>query len=369
METPDENTIVFILGQSYAPFLSNLAVGWAAIVPKEAVERGNFRSNPVGTGPFKFAEWVPDSHVRLVKFTDYFRKGMPYLDEVTFKVIPEDTVRLVNLQTGQVDVVDSILPQKASQVDKMPGLMIVSAPSNAIQIMAVNNARPPFNDIRVRRAINYAIDKKGVIEGAQWGYGTPIGSHMSPVSEYYIDLAERYPYDPAKAKELLTEAGYPNGFKTTIALPQPYDFHIRNGEVIADQLKKVGIEAKLEIVEWASWLSNIYFGNHDYYLTTIGHTGRLDPDPFLNRYATGSRENYMSYRNPRYDELIKEGVSTADPKRRKEIYAEVQRILADDAVAVYLLAPMSLVAMRENVQGWNIYPIDIYDLRTVYKTR
>jgi len=255
--------------------------------------------------------------------------------------------------------------QEIAGIKEEPGIKVIQQPFNGIQLLAINNAHSPFDDLRVRQALNHAIDKQAVIEGAQWGTGVPIGSHMPPVSDFYVDLTARYPYDPDKAKALLAEAGYPNGFETIIALPQPYDFHIRNGEVIADQLAKVGIKARLETIEWATYLEQVYYGR-DYALTTLGHTGRLDPDPFLNRYISDSKEDYMNYNNPRYDELAKEGAISTDPARRHEIYAEMQRMLADDAVAVYLLAPLSSVGLREEVQGWQLYPIDIYDLRMVW---
>ncbi len=364
IQTPDDRTVVFTLSQPQAAFLSNLAYGWAAIVPEEAAE--TLRTNPVGTGPFQFVEWVPDSHVKLQRFDNYFVADVPYLDEVTFRVITDPAARLISLKTGEVDVVPEVPAQEIAGLKEEPGIKVIQQPFNGIQLLAINNARAPFDNLLVRQALNHAIDKQAVIEGAQWGTGVPIGSHMPPVSDFYMDLTNRYPYDPEKARELLAEAGYPDGFEATIALPQPYDFHIRNGEVIADQLAKVGIQARLETIEWATYLEQVYYGR-DYALTTLGHTGRLDPDPFLNRYVSDSKEDYMNYDNPRYDELVKEGAVSTDPVRREEIYAEMQQMLADDAVAVYLLAPLSSVGLREEVQGWQLYPIDIYDLRTVWR--
>lgn len=364
IETPDDRTVVFTLAQPQAAFLSNLAYGWTAIVPQEAAD--TLRDHPVGSGPFQFVEWVPDSHVKLRRFDRYFIADVPYLDEINFRVISDPAARLISLKTGEVDVVPEVPAEEITGLKEEPGIKLIQEPFNGIMLLAINNARLPFDDLRVRQALNYAIDKRAVIEGAQWGTGVPIGSHMPPVSDFYVDLTARYPYDPEKAKQLLAEAGYPDGFETTIVLPQPYDFHIRNGEVIADQLAKVGIKAKLETIEWATYLEQVYFGRN-YELTTLGHTGRLDPDPFLNRYVSDSKENYMNYHNPRYDELVREGAVSTDPARRHEIYAEMQRLLADDAVAVYLLAPLSSVGLREEVQGWQLYPIDIYDLRTVWR--
>lgn len=365
IETPDNYTVIFHLKEPQAAFLSNLAYGWAAIVP---VEEKDLRNHPVGTGPFRFVEWVPDSHIKLERFPEYFIKGQPYLDSVVFKIMPDPAAKLAALKAGEVDVVDQVPPQEVEGLKKNPEIKLVQAPSSGIYIMALNNARPPFDKKEVRQAISYAVDKKGVIEAAQWGQGAPIGSHMTPVSPFYVDLTDKYPYNPEKARELLAQAGYPEGFEVTLIMPQPYDFHIRNCEVIADYLKKIGIKVKLETYEWGTWLDKVYMGR-DYQATCIGHTGRLDPDPFLNRYVSDSKENYMNYKNPRYDEIIRQAAVTTDFQKRKELYAEAQRILAEDAVALYLMSPLWTVGMRKEVEGWKIFPIDIFDLRTVYKVR
>lgn len=364
IETPDNYTVVFHLKEPQAAFLSNLAYGWASIVP---VEEKDLRNRPVGTGPFRFVEWVPDSHVKLERFPDYFIKGQPYLDTVIFKIMPDPAAKLAALKAGEVDVVDQVPPQEVEELKKNPEIKLVQAPSNGIYIMALNNARPPFDKKEVRQAISYAVDKRGVIEAAQWGQGAPIGSHMPPVSPFYVDLTDKYPYSPDKARELLAQAGYSEGFEVTLIMPQPYDFHIRNCEVIADYLKKIGIKVKLETYEWGTWLEKVYKGR-DYQATCIGHTGRLDPDPFLNRYVSDSKENYMNYNNPRYDEIMRQAAVATDFQKRKELYAEAQRLLAEDAVALYLMAPLWTVGMRKEVEGWKIYPVDIFDLRTVYKT-
>ncbi|MGI6036531.1 MAG: ABC transporter substrate-binding protein [Limnochordia bacterium] len=364
IETPDAETVIFHLKEKSPAFLSNLAMGWAAVVPPEAVGEAKFR--PIGTGPFMFADWVPDSHLILRRFADYFRPGEPLLEEVVFRVIPEPSVGIINLKTGAVDVLSWLAPQDVAGVKADPRTKVVESPMNGIYLLAMNNARPPLNDRRVRQAINLAIDKQAIVDGVHWGQGRVIGSHMPPVSPFYVDLTAMYPYDPEKARQLLAEAGYEQGLELSITLPQPYDFHIRNGEIIAQQLEKVGIRVRLEVMEWGNWLDRVYFGQ-DYQAATIGHTGRLDPDPFLNRYASDSRENYMNYQNPDYDELVELGGVTLDMDERLRIYRRLQEILAEDAVAVYLMSPNLAVGMKANVSGWQIYPIDILNLRRVYK--
>lgn len=364
VSAPDAKTVVFELKQPSAAFLSNLAYGWAAVVPKEAA--ATLRDRPVGTGPFKVVEWVKDSHVALERFDGYFLPDVPYLDKAIFKVITDPAARMAALRAGEVDVIPELPAQDVAAVRKEAGLKIIEVPFNGIQYIAINNKVPPFDNLKVRQALNYAVDKRAVIDVAQFGLGVPIGSHMPPVTEYYVDLSGRYPYDPAKAKQLLAEAGYADGFETTMILPQPYDFHIRNGQVVADQLGKVGIKVKLETMEWGTWLKQVYNGRQ-FALTAIGATGRLDPDPFLSAYVSTSAENMRNYSSKAFDELAAQGAVEADPAKRRAIYAQMQTLLADDAAAIFLLAPLSSVTMQKKVQGWVVYPIDIYDLRTVWK--
>ena len=365
ISAPDARTVVFELNKPQAPFLSNLAYGWAAIVPKEAVD--TLRDKPVGTGPFKVVEWVKDSHVTLERFDGYFVEGVPYLDKAIFRVITDPAARLAALRAREVDVIPELPAQEVAAVRKDPNLTIVEVPFNGIQYIAINNKVAPFDNVKVRQALNYAVDRRAVIETAQFGVGVPIASHMPPATSYYVDLTGKYPYDPDKAKQLLAEAGLPNGFETTMILPQPYDFHIRNGQVVADQLSKVGIKVKLETMEWGTWLSQVYNGRQ-YAMTAIGATGRLDPDPFLNAYVSTSPENFRNYKNDKFDQLAAQGAVESDPQKRREIYAQMQTLLADDAALIALLAPLSSVTTQKSVQGWVVYPIDIYDLRTVWKS-
>ncbi|MCL6450258.1 MAG: hypothetical protein K6T75_03075 [Acetobacteraceae bacterium] len=364
IDAPDPETVVFHLKEYHAAFLSNLAMGWAAVVPVEAA--AELKTHPIGTGPFRLVEWVPNQHIKLQRFDRYFIRGVPYLDEVIFKIIPDDSVQTVSLKTGEVDVVPNLPPEAAADVANNPTLKLYTAPMNMVQIMAINNARAPFNDRRVRQALSYSVDKLDVIDGASWGYGTAIGSHMPPVSPYYLDLSYRYPRDLERARALLAEAGLPQGFSCVLSLPQPYEIHRRAGEVIAGQLLEAGVRAELSVVEWGTWLEQIYRGRN-YELTVIAHTGRLDPDPFLNRYTSSSKENYMNYNNPEYDRLVAEGARTLDPAARKSIYNRLQQMLCDDAVALYIQAPHAVIGLNRRVEGWQVFPINVLDLRRVYK--
>lgn len=366
IEALDDYTVQFTLSKVTVQFLATLGLGDSVVLPNGAGEE--LKNQPNGTGPFKFVEWVAGDHITLERFEDYWQRDIPYLDEVVFKFIPDPSAALAALQAGDVDVVVRMDAAAALTISDTPGLKVVSGPQNLVQIMAINNSREPFNDVRVRRAIAYAINKDEVIQGSMFGYGTPIGSHLTPVSPYYIDLNWMYPYDPEKAQELLAEAGYAGGFEATLRLPQPYALHIKTGEIIADQLERVGIKLNLEIVEWGCWLEEVY-RNADYDLTIIGHIGKMDPSADMSGYGPEKPEYYFrrGWDNPWLDKLMELGVSTANFQERLKIYAIVQYIIAEEAVNYFIQDPHQLVGMAENVQGFEIFPIYVADVTHVYK--
>lgn len=362
LEALDDEKILLELKAPYAPFLSELAD--AAIIPKESV--ATLATQPVGTGPFKLVEWVMGQHVQLAKFEGYWEAGIPYLDAVTFRIMPDPSTAILNLKAGTVHVIPRLSADVAWQVEQDPALQLLSGPMNTPQLMALNMDRAPFSDIRVRQAINYAIDKDLLIEGAAWGYGSKIGSNMSPVMEmYYTDLADFYPYDPEQAKALLAEAGYPQGFQSTLSLPADYDLHVKTGEMVAAMLAEVGIDLKLELVEWGSWLDRVYT-KRDYDLTIVGLAGKLDPHTVLNRYTSDYPRNFFNFRNDEYDTLIEEGLHVTDVARRQAIYRRSQEILAEEAAALFIMDPNDLVAMAKGVTGWQYYPKYVDDVAHVY---
>jgi peptide/nickel transport system substrate-binding protein len=359
---PNENTVRIRLDEPYAPFLSELVD--AAVVPPEAAAA--LATEPVGTGPFRMVEWVNGQHVELERFEEYWEEGVPYLDRVTFRIIPDPATAILNLKAGTVHVIPRLSADVAWDVEATTGLKLLEGPMNVVQLMALNLDRKPLSDKRVRQAINHAVDKDLLIEGAAWGFGAKLGSNMSPVMEsFYLDLADFYQYDPKRAKELLAEAGYPNGFDITLSLPSSYDLHVKTGEMVAAMLGEVGIRVRIELVEWGTWLERIYT-KRDYDMTIVGLSGKLDPHTVLSRYESSYARNFNNFRNDEYDNLIQEGLRITDFSRRQEIYRRCQEILAEEAAAVFIMDPSDLVAMREGVAGWRYYPKYVDDLRYVY---
>lgn len=361
------SNIVITLTKPDAAFLALLTEFGASIYPSEAEEQ--LSTLPIGTGPFVLTGWEPNNQLTLVKFEQYWDSQLPKLNEVTLKIISEPTTAVNNLLTGHVDLIPRLEPDYLHQVENQESLKIIDSPMNLVQLMAVNNSVPPFDDVRVRQALNYAIDREEIIQGAAWGKGTAIGSNLTPaMGSWYKDMTGLYPHDPAKAKQLLAEAGYPDGFSATLHLPAPYPLHRSAGEIIADQLAAVGINLDIQVIEWGTWLEQIN-ANREYELTVVGFTGRLDPNSILNRYQSESGRNISYFNSPEYDELLVEGLETTDAAQRQDIYHQLQTILAEEASNVYIMDPSQLAVMNKNIQGWNNYPVYVLDLAPLSRAK
>ncbi|MBP1719838.1 MAG: transporter substrate-binding protein, partial [Deltaproteobacteria bacterium] len=274
IQVVDPVTVIFRLKKADSMFLFNMARGDAVIVPRYAADQ--LKSTPIGTGPFKLVEWKRGDSVVMAKNADYYIKGRPYLDKVIFKFIPDPSSQLAALKAGDVDVIAyDMAPENVVALEKDGRFKVLKGHTTTDVILAMNHSKKPFSDPKVRQAITQAIDRKAVIQGAMSGFGTPIGSHMDPTNPYFVDLSGLYPYNPEKARQLLTEAGYPKGFEAVLKLPEPYVYARRSGEVIADQLSKVGIKLTLEVIQMGQWVDRV-FKNADYDLTVMGHAEPFD---------------------------------------------------------------------------------------------
>jgi peptide/nickel transport system substrate-binding protein len=358
----DSHTVKIKLKNVNSMFLFNLARPDSIIVNPQAVEQ--LKTAPIGTGPFKFVEWVRGDHITMAKFEGYHRKDIPYLDKVTFKFIGDPSAQIASLKAGDIDVIAyDVSPENALLLEKDPKFKVLNGYTTTEVILATNNSRKPFNDVRVRRAMAYAIDRNALIKGAMSGYGTPIGSHMDPGNPYYIDLTSTYPYNPEKAKQLLAEAGYPNGLEAVIKLPERFAYAKRSGEVIADMLSQVGIKLKIELVEWGQWIDRV-FKNADFDLTVIGHAEPFD----INIYA--NPKYYFRYNNLKFQETLKKAEREPNLKIRKKLYIECQKIITEDAVNGFLFVLPSLPTMKKEVMNWwKNYPMTACDVTEVWIAR
>jgi peptide/nickel transport system substrate-binding protein len=367
VDVVDPLTVRIALGERFAPFLATLAQGWGAILPADLIaKKQDFATKPVGTGPFTVAEWQRDSFIRLQRFDGYWIKGQPQLREVLIRFVPESAVKTAGLLSGEFDAVDTVADLDLPRVRANPNVKIIRQVTSLVNVLALNNSRPALRDVRVRRALWYAIDRKQVLRTAYGSESVVSNEFMDVTSPYYVDISDPYPYNPEQARKLLAEAGYGSGLTLDLALPQPYPPHIEAGQLVQAMLAKVGVTAKPRVVEWGFWLSRVY-GGGEYDLTIIGHTGKLDPDGRLFGFGDPTR-NYVRYANQKVEDLILAGRITTNPEHRKRIYAEALKMMTDDAMMVFLGTPVLYMATQSSVRGFRqVYAIDTYDFRKTTK--
>ena len=354
----DDYTITFSLKSPSANFLLNLARPGSVIYPREAVE--TLKSAPVGTGPFVLAEWVRGDRIVLKRNADYHVKGLPKLDQVTFRFIADPNAVQAALKAGDIDAsLFGLGPEHVADLKKDGRFEVTIGETTNDVIMAMNNSRKPFSDVRVRRAVTHAVNKADVVKLAMFGLGRVIGSNVDPLNPYFVDLAGAVPHDPARAKKLLAEAGYPNGFEAVLKVAPQYYYTVRTGEVVVDQLAKVGVKVKIEQIEWGQWLSRVY-KEADYDLTIIGHGEAWD----IANYA--NPKYYYRYDSPKFQELFKKSEVTLDDKVRREQYAQLQKMQVEDAPVVFLFIHPRLVVAKKGVTGfWKDLPSPSADLSEV----
>ncbi|MBY8915114.1 ABC transporter substrate-binding protein [Nitratireductor sp. L1-7-SE] len=356
VEAVDPATVKITLSAPQGSFLYNLGWGDAVIVAPESAETN--KENPIGTGPFKFDKWAKGSSVTLVKNPDYWGEPVA-LEKAEFRVVPDAAAAIPALLSGDVQAFPQMPAGDALiQIESDPRFVVAIGATEGETILSTNNGREPFSNIKVRQAIAHALNREEIIAGNGSGYGTPIGSHFSPANEAYVDLTGTYPYDPAKAKALLAEAGYPDGFKATLKLPPP-PYARDGGQVVASQLRQVGIELEIIPVEWAQWLEQV-FKNKDYDLTIVSHTEPND----INIYARD--DYYFNYKNPAFKEVMNALEATADPKKRIELYQTAQKIIAQDAVNGFMFQLPKIGVWDAKLEGmWENSPIQANDLTDV----
>ncbi len=353
----DPLTVEIRLSQPNGNLLFNLAWGDAVIVAPESID--DIKTNPVGTGPFRFSNWVQGDRIEIVKNPDYW--GTPArLDKATFKFISDPTAAFAAVMAEDVDVFTGFpAPENLAQFEADPRFQVLVGSTEGETILSTNNKMPPLDDVRVRKAIAHAIDRQAIIDGAMFGYGTPIGTHFAPHNPAYVDLTGLSQYDPELSKKLLAEAGYPDGFTTTLKLPPP-SYARRGGEIIAAQLAAVGIKVEITNLEWAQWLEEVFRGK-DYGLTIVSHTEPFD----IGIYARP--DYYFQYDNPAFQGLMEELNATTDPTKRAAILGAAQAMIAKDYVNGYLFQLAALTVANAKVAGlWANAPTQATDLTAVY---
>ncbi len=356
VDVVDAATVKVTLSQPNGNLLFNLAWGDAVIVAPESID--DIKTNPVGTGAFTFANWVQGDRIELTKNADYW--GTPaLLNAATFKFISDPTAAFAAVMAEDVDAFSGFpAPENLPQFDADPRFQVLVGSTEGETILSTNNKQAPFDDVRVREALAHAIDRQAIIDGAMFGYGTPIGTHFAPHNPAYKDLTGGSAYDPERAKALLAEAGLPDGFETTLHLPPP-SYARRGGEIIAAQLAQVGIKAEIINVEWAQWLETVFRGK-DFGLTIVSHTEPMD----IGIYARP--EYYFQYDNADFQALMSKLNGTTDPDQRRTMLQQAQDTISNDYVNGYLFQLASLSVAKAELQGlWANAPTQATDLTAV----
>lgn len=338
----DSDTVELTLSRpdSDLPFVLSLP----AMVMVEPQSCADNVRHPVGTGPFRFANWQRGATITLVRNEAYWGQPAP-LSQAVFRFIADPSAASAALRAGDVDVFpDFPAPETvtAFRADKRFSVMVGTTEGEVLLVM--NERRAPLGNLLVRRAISHALNRKAIIDGAYYGYGTPIGSHFAPQDAGYVDLTGRYPYDPARARALLAAAGYREGFALTLKLP-PQPYARRSGEIVAAELSAIGIRVKIENIEWASWLSGVYRA-HDYDLTVVAHVEPMD-------YGIYARDNYyFGYHSDRFNALLHQLHTTTALSARLPLLGALQRQLADDAANGFLFELPKLTVADARLSGF-----------------
>lgn len=360
----DEQTVQVTVGSANTELIYSFV---AAIIPAGSGE--DAEGTPIGTGPFSFVSYKPQEGIVLKKHAEYWQEGLPYLDEVTFKIINSPDTALLDLQGGSIDIYPYLTDSQANELKA--DFQVLTAPSNVVQALFLNNAEEPLNNVKVRQAICYALDKNSVNEFVMGGNGTLISSAMLPtLKDFYVDLNDTYGADAniEKAKQLLKEAGYADGIDLEITVPSNYEVHVQTAEVVAEQLKAAGINATINPVEWNTWLEDCYKGRQ-YQSTISGITCDATPGYLLNRFQANSSKNFVNFSNEEYDALYAKAQASLDLTEKADYYKQIQTILCNEAGSAFIQVPPITIAMKKDLAGYRFYPIYVQDMSTVYRVK
>ncbi|MDI7742656.1 ABC transporter substrate-binding protein [Lysinibacillus fusiformis] len=363
VEAVDDVTVVFTLSRPQAPFIKNIAMSAFGIASPTAFESAGeaFGDNPVGTGPFKFVDWKRNDSITVAKNEEYWQEGLPKLDTIIFRAIPDNSARLNALMTGEIDLADGINPSDSQTVESNADLQLIERPSMNVGYLGLTNTRPPFDNKLVRQAVNYAIDKQAIVDAFYQGRAEVAVNPMPSSISGYNDEITGYEYNPEKAKELLAEAGYDGSEIELWAMPVPRPY-MPEGQKVAEAIQKnlsdVGIPSKIVTFEWATYLEKAKNGEADAFL--LGWTGdNGDADNFiytlLDKDTIGSN-NYAYYSNDEVHELLIAAQSEIDEDKRIDLYKQAQEIIHDDAPWVPLAHSIPLLAAKKGVAGYLPHP-------------
>lgn len=358
VDAPDDYTFVVTLTAPSASFLISTV---EAILPKGYDNQANF---PIGTGPYKFVEYQPSQKVVFEANEKYYDETrLPSIKNVIVYIMSDSSSIIAALQSNQLDVAE--ISSKNAQILGSE-YTVLSSPRNLVSVFVLNNKVAPLDNVLVRRAISMAVTKVSVADGVFDGFAEVVNSTISPVNKavYNGDILSINSYNVEKAKELLAQAGYPDGFDLEIISPANYWQHVDTAQILQQELAQIGIRVTLKNVEWGTWLEEVY-KKRNYTTTVIGLDGKLDPFNSLVRYKSDARNNFVNYSNPEYDEVVDKILNASDDERI-QLFKKAQEIIAKDAGSVFLCAPNSIVATVKDLKGYKFYPVFFKDFNSLY---
>lgn len=369
VEVIDNLNFRMVLKYPFGPFITHLAHTATSILSEKAVKAkgADYGRNPVGTGPFKFVEWKAGDSMTLTRFDEYFG-GPAKSKNVRFRFIPEDANRAIALETGEADIIYDVGPNDYKKLETIPEVKATRIPGLTTFYMGFNMAKKPFDDVRVRRAINMAVDVATATRVAFEGFAVPAKGPLAPTVQFARGDLPGYKYDVAQAKKLLAEAGYPNGFKTSI-WTNNNPVRIKYAEIFQEQLRQVGVEVKIEIMEFAPYLDRTALGEHDMFmLGWVAVTGDADYGMYSLFHSTqfGDAGNRTFYKNTKVDELLDRGRKSPTADARRKAYYDAQGLVFEDAPWVFLAFREDLAATRSYVQGFVPHTAGHHNLYKVF---
>ena len=359
VEKTGDYTVKVILNNKDASFLGKCMT---AVIPEGYNEQAD---KPVGTGPYKFSAFQAGQLTRLTLNTAYYNENrMGKISEVEFILMPDDSAKIMALRSGSIDLFEAsgeTISQLGDEFTKFHSL------SNTAQILALNNTAEPFDNPKVRTAINYAINRQEIVDIISGGMGYPIYTSFTPSMEawYNKDTENTYSFDQEKAKELLKEAGFESGFDMEITVPSNYQMHVDTAQVLINQLEKIGIRAVIKQIEMAQWTGEVYT-DANYHSTIIGLGGKVEPHDIIVRFESSYYRNFYKFSNGEYDKIVADGINENDINKRKELYARAQEIITNESAAIFLQDPGRDMACLKEVKGFVSYPIIYWDLASLY---
>jgi peptide/nickel transport system substrate-binding protein len=374
---PDASTVTIRLKRPFSPLLAKLAFSTNVVVPREVVERdGDLNQTPVGTGPFRFVSYTPQQRLVIVRSGDFWGtdetgRRLPYLDRIEFVFIPDPVARVTALRTGAVDWIEYVPNSEVQALRGDRNVEVVGGPAANFRSIYINNAIAPFNNVRVRQAMAWSVNRKEIVDTALFGVGGIVATGtVIPPGHYYA--LSRNVYDKVdidRAKRLLAEAGHPNGFEAELYVTSTYDFLRTPAEVLQAQLARAGIRLRIVAADWSVYLPTVF--QKRYSLTLLGTSGQTDPDDYLyNNFKTGDNRNFLNYSDAQFDKLVEEGRLVAGDAGRKRVYDQAQLRLQETVPMVFLFHSTQFEAQRRHVRGYEHWPnTSLLGLRTAWIAR